>query len=132
MGIDVVEHPVAQPAHGRIERGIAGDDDDLDVGVVALDVLHHLDPGHAGHAQIERDDVDRMRVEDVERLLAPRRGVDLVLGLEDHPQRFGWSSFVVDDEQRSPIVHRRTSPDAVRSGTAPRVPRFGPCSAVLS
>jgi hypothetical protein len=96
---DVIEDAMAEALNGGVERRVPGDHDHLDVRIEPLDVLHHLHTRHPGHAQIERDDVDRCRADNLERLLAARGGIHVVVWLEDEAQRFRRTAFVIDDQQ---------------------------------
>ncbi len=121
---DVVEDPMAQAADRGVERGVAGDDDDLDVGIEALDVLHHLGAGHAGHAHVEGDDVDRALAQDGEGFLSPGGGEHVVVRLEHHAQRLGRAALVVDYQEGCALIDHGEMPCSgwMGVGKAPCVP----------
>ena len=50
----VVEGPQPQGLHGRVDRGVAGQDDDLRLGADLADLAQDLDAGEPGHPQIEQ------------------------------------------------------------------------------
>jgi len=51
---DEVEGPELGRLHGRLDRAVARHHDDLDLGVLALDELEHLEAVHAGQPDIEQ------------------------------------------------------------------------------
>jgi hypothetical protein len=74
------------------------------------DPIEHFEAIHAGHLDVEKDRVHRVRVELRERGLTVRRrrdGVPLVL--ENHPQRVADVRLVVDDQNA--LGHRSIDPN---------------------
>ena len=55
----VVERPEPQRLHGGVDRGVAGEDDHLRVGADLADLAQDLDPGQAGHPQVQQGGVVR-------------------------------------------------------------------------
>src|SRR5687767_1205067 len=66
---------------------VAGHEQPERLGVLPLDPLEKLDPGHAGHLLIAKDEVDRAGCEDGNRLLGGRRRGDLEFALQQARQR---------------------------------------------
>jgi hypothetical protein len=76
--------------------------------VLAADLGQEGRPGHAGHALVGDDDVDRAALEDREPLRRGAGGDDLVgLAPQAVAQRVEQMRIVVDEEHR--LLHRTTS-----------------------
>ena len=106
--------------HGPLDRWIARDHEDLGFLEVLANVPHQFDSRDARHLEVGDDDVDRLLVEQLNRLGRAGRAVDAVVGglqipdaappgcRENRPPR-GWSC---DDHVRSwlaPAAGSRTS-----------------------
>ena len=90
--------------HGRLDGAEGGEDDDLDLGVQLADLLHDLQPVHAGHADIGEDQIRPFLLEQLQPLLAARRREDGIAFLgeivfQDAPQAL----VVVDDQDLDPL-----------------------------
>ena len=93
---------IASVADSRL--AVTGDHDDLDVREVDPDRAHQLLAAQAGHGEVERHDVDRRRVQDLERLGTARGQLQVVAGREDHAERFARAAFVVDDQHVGAVL----------------------------
>ena len=98
--LEVVADAVADRVGRGVERTVAGDDDDLDVREVEADRAHQLLAAKTGHREVERHDVDRRGVEDLERFGAARDHRHVVGGRQDHAERLAGAAFVIDDRAR--------------------------------
>jgi hypothetical protein len=123
--LEVVADPAADAFGGALDRAAAGDDDDLDVGELAADDPHQLVAPHPGHVEVDGDEVDFVRAQDLEGLRAALGLQHRVIRGEDHPERFAGAAFVVDDQDGGSFVlcfHAGLAPLAPVK--ARRVPRF--------
>ena len=102
---DVVEGAEAESLDRRVDGPVAGDDEDLDVGVDLLDALEGADAAEAGHLEVEGHDVDRSLADDGESLVTAARGQDLAVALQDRSERLPHPPFVIHDQQPRPLVH---------------------------
>ena len=81
------------------------------------DAAQRLDAADTGHIDVEQDDVDRSGVEQLQRLFAPRRLVDLEAEFaEGRPQGAANGGFVVDDENTNDGLIHSSFPLLYRSG----------------
>ncbi|GAB1412125.1 hypothetical protein MASR1M97_08610 [Candidatus Desulfobacillus denitrificans] len=78
--------------------GVAGDDDAHRVGPAAARLLQRLHAGDAGHALVAEDDVDRLALEQGQRLLAAGGGEHLELLLQRAAQGLLRADLVVDHQ----------------------------------
>src|SRR5207244_2985172 len=102
----VVEGAQANPLYRGVERAVAGDDEDLQIGVELLGALEDADPAQARHLEIERHDVDRVPGDRVERRLAAAGGDHLALAVQDRAQRLPHTHLVVHDQHTGSEAHR--------------------------
>ena len=78
---------------------VAGDHDDRRGLDEVAQLLQHLEAVHAGHLDVEEDQVGRFALDQRDALFAGRRLHDFVaFVLEDHLQRVADRGFVVDDQ----------------------------------
>ena len=95
--------------NGRLNRGVARDQNDGDGGVGGHDLAQQLDAGHAGQIQVGDDQVEALLGKQLERSFAARRRLDLVpFALQDVTIDFPLPPFVVDNENGS-SGHRRAA-----------------------
>ncbi len=107
-GLDqVVEHAVADALDGRFDRAAAGDDDDFGLRRFHSDRPHQLVALHAGHVQIDGDEIDLLGPEHVERFGSVFRGRHFVAPGKNHAKRLAWPALVVDDQDARPARARR-------------------------
>ena len=98
-GLDqIVEDAVADALDGGLDRAAAGDDDDLGLGRLGADRPHQLVALHAGHVQVDGDEIDLFGSEHVERFGSVFRGGHFVATGKNHAKRLAWPPFVVDDQ----------------------------------
>ena len=103
--LQIVDHAVPQGAHGGIERGIAGHEDDRAIGVVPLDDLGHVQPGKVRHLQIDDGEVDVRLAQLVLYLAGIRQGPHpIAFVLQDPFDQIAGILIVIDDERAN--VHR--------------------------
>src|SRR5213594_370725 len=93
-----------------------GNEDHLDAFVEGLDALEHLDAVHPGQADVEEDEVDGGGAHDVERAGAVWHVDDVVVILENQPERLPNAGVVVDDEDDWARHSRTLAPISVRPG----------------
>jgi hypothetical protein len=94
---NVIESAEPKSFDGRIERSIARDNDRLDIGVVLLDLLEHVDAAKAGHFEIHCHEIDRELFQHLHRLRPTVRGMHVVIRVENHFERFSWTHLIVND-----------------------------------
>jgi len=85
--------------HGRLDGGVAGDDDEFEIGSLLAHGGENLHAVEVGHAHVEQDEV----VGAGGRAVAARERVRLdvdgaAVAFEDAPAAFEHDGFVVDDE----------------------------------
>ena len=105
---DVVEGAQAHGLDGRLHAGVAGHHDRFGVRRHLLELLEHLDAGHAGHAQIEDGGVEGALFQRLEGGPAVGADGDLVaqarqLGAHELLQRL----LVIDEQDAQAVVRRR-------------------------
>jgi hypothetical protein len=97
--LDEVERAQLGRLDGGVDGPVAGDHDDVEVGVALPHLRQHLEAVHPGHLDVEQNEVGAGILEPPERLLAVLREHGLVLLVaEDHVHRIADVLFVVDDQ----------------------------------
>ena len=76
--LEVVEGAELDGLDRRLDRGVAGDDEDLGVGRDVPGRAEQLDAVHLGHLDVEQEQVEVLLAEQVEALARGGRGRDLV------------------------------------------------------
>src|SRR5262249_16007870 len=105
-GLDqVLEGSVGEGVLDGVERGVRRDHDRLDGRIHGFDPLQELDAVHLRHLDVHEDEIGIERGQRAERRLAAVRGGDLVVRLEDHPQRLARPDLVVDHQDPGPVAH---------------------------
>ena len=101
--------------HGgdRGAHGLHGcDENHLDALVEGLDALEHLDAVHPGQSDVEEHEVDRGGAHDLERARAIGRVDEVVVVLEDQPERLADTEIVIDDQDDGARHSRTLAPIA--------------------
>src|SRR3989442_10629227 len=98
-GLDqVLEGTVGQRVLDGLERCVGRDHDDFDGAIGRLDALEELEPVDLGHLDVHDHDVRPEPLQRIERCAAVLRRLDVVRGLEEHPERLPRAELVVDDQ----------------------------------
>ena len=121
---DVVERSQANRVDGRFHAGMAGHNDDFGIRRHVLDLLEHLDAGHAGHAQIENRGVESPFFEGFHGRNAVRAHDDFVA----QPRQFRTHELL----QRSFIVSEQDAKTFMRCGAQDKPPCFESTSMIDS
>jgi hypothetical protein len=98
----VVERPELHGGHRRADGLNGGHQDHFHVLVDRLDPLQDLDAVHAGEADIQEDQVHRRALDALDRLRSVLRLDELVLLLQDQPERLADPRVVVHDQDHRP------------------------------
>ena len=98
----VVEGAQLHRVDGGADGLDRGDQDHLDAVVHGFDALEHFDAVHLGKADVEKHEVHRAGAEPVERLLAVGGLEQVVLVLQDEPERLADSGIVIHDQDDGP------------------------------
>src|ERR1051325_5526208 len=110
---DVVVRAVLQRGDGRLHRGVAGHDDDDEIGVDLAHAALQLDAVGAAHADVDQRQVPLLLGQAGERLAGAVRGAGVVAVVaEPAAQRVAYARLVVDDENASLVVHATASTTA--------------------
>src|SRR2546426_6011734 len=98
-GLDqVLEGTVGQRVLDGLEGCVGRDHDDFDGAIGGLDALEELEPVDLGHLDVHDHDVRPEPLQRIERRAAVLRRLDVVRGLEEHPERLPRAELVVDDQ----------------------------------
>ena len=95
---DVIVRPEPQSFLGRFERAKPGEHDYSDVRIDLANLAQAINAAGAGHPNVADDGVRLLLAQDTQAGLDIFGGVDLIVGLKEHPQAFARTHFVIDDE----------------------------------
>ena len=95
---DVIVRAQPQGFLGRFERAKAGEHDDGDVRIDFPDFAQAIDAARPGHADVADDRVRLLFAQNAQTGLDVIGCVNLIIGLQEHPQAFARPHFVVDDK----------------------------------
>jgi hypothetical protein len=96
----------ARGLQGQLHRAVGGDDDHRQIPLLRRQLLQHLHPAHAGHLQVEHQQVRRVRGDALEALHTVRcLDHRVALCLEVLPQRPADQLLVVTDEDGGGLGH---------------------------
>ena len=94
-----VERPLPHRFDGQTNRGLAGDDHDLDRQAAAADLAHQVDAVHVGQVHVENENGGRRGGQDGQRRLAVAGDLDrAVLGLQVFGIGLGKCRSILDDQ----------------------------------
>lgn len=97
---DVVKSALLHGGHGGVQRGVAGDDDNLAVGLGGAGLAQHGQPIDILHAQVGEDQIKILAPQRLDGLLATQAGGDRVaLLLEEMREGFEGGGLVINDEE---------------------------------
>ena len=106
----IVERAELHRRHRRAHGLHGGDEDHLHLLVDGLDPLEDLDAVHSREADVEEDEVDFARSDDLDGLAPVDRFEQLVVVLQDEAEGLPQPVVVVDDEDDGPHRLRRLDP----------------------
>src|SRR5262245_55572480 len=97
---DVVERSELHRGHRAADLHDGGDEDDFDLLIERLHALEHGDAVHARHSNVQKNEIDLIGADDLERLDAVGDVEHLELVFENHTQGFPEAGVIVDDEDQ--------------------------------
>ncbi len=95
-----IQADVVDGIDDRPDIGIAGEHDADRFGMLRLDAVHQLDPRHLRHPLVGHDHVNRVLLEDFQRLAAALGGVQLELAPQQALQRVEDLRLVIHQQDR--------------------------------
>ena len=85
-----------------VQRIVRGDDDDLCIREIGLDLVEHLQAVGVRQLQVEQHNIGRAVLQDFESLRSRARGFDVVaVALQERFEREQNRPFIVDDQDPS-------------------------------
>ncbi len=89
---------VLDALHGGLDRRVAGDEDDRNIGVALPHRAQELDAVDTGHRDVGDDGVELFPVYEIQGRMPVGRGIDSVAGrLQDAPEGIQEERFVIGD-----------------------------------
>ena len=95
--LEVVERPTAHASHGAFDAGVAGHDDDLDLGPGCLHLIENVEAVRRAEEEIEQDHIESRIVEGRAHLIGARS--------REHPVTLGPENPLECPKQKRLVVH---------------------------